>query len=71
MAAVVELSKLKLRKWDSLTLQAQAALRDEAERLLARAPNQGVVPMIRTAMEKNPASIPAFIESFKERRGPP
>jgi hypothetical protein len=52
-------------KWKELTPEARLAMWDEAERLLAIAPNQETVPMVRSTLLDRPYVIPYWIENMK------
>lgn len=53
-------------QWDELTPDAKLALWHEALDLLARSPNQAVVPRLRDEMERHPETIPSFVRVAKD-----
>jgi hypothetical protein len=55
-----------VKGWDELTRDAQAALWLEAQRLLAQAPNQAVVPLLRAEMERHPETIPSWVRAARK-----
>ncbi len=53
-------------QWSELTPEAKKALAVEALDLLAKAPNQAVVPVLIDQMMKHPEIIPSFVEGLRE-----
>jgi hypothetical protein len=52
--------------WGELTPQAREVVRAEFDRLLGEAPNQGVVPIVREAAERQPETIPYAVAQMRE-----